>query len=162
MVVIGADFIKGLFLLGKLPLLFSLSSLSFLKIVSPTGNGSASVLLSSVLAGAVTGLLLPLKTGLTLKSLGVSEVVVVGDGGGDVLVLLFPGLNTGLLLPEVMGWILLGLDSLVNGTSAAVLSSVVVLLEPVKGLTLLDDVVGFGILLISFGADVTWVVIIMI
>ena len=162
MVVLGAGFIKGLFLLGKLPLLFSLSSLSFLKIVSPTGNGRASVLLSSVLAGTVTGLLLPLKTGLTLRSLGVSEVVVVGDGGGGVLVLLFPGLNTGLLLPEVIGWILLGLDSLGNGNSAALLSSVVVLLEPVKGLALLDDGAGFGILLISSGAGVTWVVVVVI
>ena len=161
-VVLGADFIKGLFLLGKLPLLCSLSSLSFLKIVSPTGNGSSPDLLSSVLAGAVTGLLLPLKTGLTLKSLAVAAVVVVGDGGGGVLVLLFPGLNTGLLLPGVTGWILLGLDSLGNGTSTALLSSVVVLLEPVKGLALLDDVVGFGILLISSGAGVTWVVVVVI
>lgn len=89
-------------------------------------------------------------------------MVVVGDGGGGVLVLLFPGLNTGLLLPEVIGWILLGLDSLGNGTSTALLSSVVGLLEPVKGLTLLDDVVGFGTLLISPGAGVDWVVVVVI
>jgi len=30
-------------------------------------------------------------------------VRVEGDGGVGVLVLLLPGLNTGLLLPEVMG-----------------------------------------------------------
>lgn len=53
----------------------------------------------SPLAGAVTVLLFPLKTGLTLMSL--TDVVVVSEGGGGVgvLVLLFPGLNTGLLLP---------------------------------------------------------------
>ena len=100
-VVLGDGFVRGLFLLGKPALLLSFSLLSFLKIASPTGNGSGSclVLSSSTLAGGVTGLLFPLKTGLTLMSL--TAVVVVGEGGGGVgvLVLLFPGLNTGLLLP---------------------------------------------------------------
>ena len=64
--------------------------------VSPTADGS---LPGSFLAGSgVTGLLLPLKTGLTLMLVLVTAAVVEA-GGGSVLVLLFP-LNTGLLLPE--------------------------------------------------------------
>ena len=54
------------------------------------------------------------------------------------------------------------MDARGDVTSASLLLSVVVLLEPVNGLALLDDVVGFGILLISSVAGVTLIVVVVI